>query len=107
MNFKIPLLNVPQRFEIALGGKDYVMTCKYNDADLGGWVLDFDDAITQEPIAYNIPLITGVDVLQGLEYLGFNGQMYIFTDGDQFAVPTLENLGIESNLYFQTELANG
>jgi hypothetical protein len=48
-------------------------------------------------------LITGADCLSGLEYLGITGQLVVFTDGDELAVPTLENLGVESNLYFLTD----
>lgn len=106
-NFLIPLSNVPQQFQIALAGKEYLMTSKWNSADEGGWVLDFADATTGVAIAANIPLITGADLLDGLAYLGFGGSLFVLTDGDQFAVPTLDNLGVESNLYFSTELPNG
>lgn len=105
MTFIIPLKNIPQSFEIALGGVNYLMTCKWNDAPEGGWVLDLVDAVTNESIAANIPLITGADCLSGLEYLGIGGQLIVYTDGDETAVPTLENLGVESNLYFVTEAA--
>jgi hypothetical protein len=105
--FEIPLSNVPQTFQIALGGVDYLLTCKWNDAADAGWVLDFADALTDTPIAANIPLITGVDLLSGLEYLGINGELYVFTDGNDLAIPTLENLGSESKLYFKTDVANG
>lgn len=104
--FVIPLKNVPQTFEIALAGKSYSMTCRYNDAPDAGWVLDFADALTSLPIAANIPLVTGADILSGLEYLGFNGQLIVYTDGDETAVPTLDNLGVESNLYFVTDVAD-
>lgn len=103
--FIIPLQNVPQQFEIALAGQNYLMTCKWNDSDDAGWVLDFADAATNTPIVANIPLITGADLLEGLEYLGFQGSFYVFTDGDLEAVPTLDNLGAEANLYFYTEVA--
>lgn len=106
-NFLIPLTNIPQSFAIALGGKEYLMTCKWNESPDAGWVLDFADALTGAAIVANIPLITGADCLEGLEYLGFNGSLIVFTDGNDFAVPTLENLGVESNLYFQTDLADG
>ena len=107
MTFLIPLTNIPQTFAIALGGKEYNMTCRWNDSPDAGWVLDFADALTNTPIVANIPLITGADCLEGLEYLGFNGQLIVFTDGDDTAVPTLDNLGVESNLYFQTDLVDG
>lgn len=100
---KIPVTNTPQKFQISLAGKEYELTCKYNSADEGGWILDFADAETAEPIVANVPLVTGVDILSGLGYLGFGGSLFIYTDGDQNAVPTLENLGVESNLYFETE----
>lgn len=103
--FLIPLVNTPQAFEIALAGVNYKLTCKWNDAEQGGWVLDIADADTAVPIVANIPLITGADCLDGLAYLGINGQLIVFTDGDDTAVPTFENLGVESNLYFLTEVA--
>lgn len=105
--FKIPLTNIPQKFQIALANKEYSMTCKWNDSEDAGWVLDIDNAIDNTPLIYNIPLVTGVNILDGLEYLGIDGQLFVFTDGDDFAVPTLLNLGIESNLYFQTEVVDG
>lgn len=101
--FLIPLTNIPQVFEITLGTNIYNMTCKWNDAPEGGWVFDLSDAITGDSIAANIPLITGGDVLAGLEYLEIPGKMVVYTDGDDTAVPTLANLGVESNLYFVTE----
>ncbi len=105
--FILPLQNVPQQFNISLAGKEYVMTCRWNDAVDAGWVLDFADAITNLPIVANIPLITGADLLSGLGYLGFQGSLVVFTDGDELATPTLLNLGLESNLYFQTDVVNG
>lgn len=104
--FKLPITNVPQEFNITLANKEYLMTCKWNDAFEGGWVLDFVDAIKNLPIVANIPLITGANILSGLKYLGFEGELWIYTDGDDFAVPTLENLGVESNLYFITDVVS-
>lgn len=103
--FILPLLNIPQVFEISLGGKDYLMTCKWNNADEAGWVLDFTDAVTNLPIVAGIPLITGANCLAGLEYLGFDGELVVYTDGAELYPPTLDNLGIESNVYYQTDLA--
>ncbi len=105
--FIIPLVNIPQSFDIALAGVNYTMTCRWNDAPDAGWVVDLANADTSVVIVANIPLITGADCLAGLEYLGIDGQLIVFTDGDDTAVPTLEDLGIESNLYFLTDAANG
>lgn len=105
--FVLPLVNAPQTFEISLAGKNYLTTCKWNEAFEAGWVLDFADAETNTPIIANLPLITGANILAGLGYLNFNGSLYIFTDGADEAVPTLENLGVESNLYFVTDFIDG
>lgn len=100
--FLLPLVNLPQSFNITLGSNNYIMTCKWNDAPDGGWILGFADQLTNVEIVNNIPLICGVDILAGLEYLGFDGQLVVYTDGDPTAVPTLDNLGTDSNLYFIT-----
>lgn len=101
--FSIPLNNFPQRFEISLAGTVYNLTCKWNDANEGGWVFDINDGITDTPIAAYLPLIVGANILDGLEYLGINGELYAYTDGDELMPPTLDNLGTESNIYFVTE----
>lgn len=98
---RIPLINNPQTFDITINEKEYILTCKYNNSEEGGWVLDFADALTGENIVANVPCITGLNMLEGLEYLGFDGILFVYTDGDQLAVPTYTNLGVESNVYFQ------
>jgi uncharacterized protein DUF6983 len=103
-NFLVPLENTAQTFNILLGGVGYTMTCRWNDAPDAGWELDIADALTGTVIVSCVPLITGGDCLAGLEYLGINGQLIVYTDGDPNAVPTFENLGIESNLYFVTDI---
>lgn len=105
--FKIPLENIPQKFDIALAGVNYTLSCHWNDSPDAGWVLDISDTDSSTSIVSNIPLITGADCLAGLEYLGINGQLIVQTDGNQFAVPTFENLGVESNLLFLTDAADG
>lgn len=102
--FIIPLQNVPQQFTIPLAGNTYLMTCKWNDAPDAGWVLDIADANTGNVLAACIPLITGADCLSGLEYLGIGGTLTVSTNGDPSAVPTLDNLGTDSNLFFNTDV---
>lgn len=105
--FLVPLTNVPQTFQINLAGINYLVTSKWNDSNDAGWVLDIADE-NGVPIACNIPLITGTNCLENLEYLGINGELYINSSGtDSTAVPTLENLGTDSNLYFTTDVTNG
>lgn len=105
--FQIPLTNVPQLFQINLAGVDYNLICRWNDAIEAGWIMDIADTLTDTTLMTNIPLVTGTDLLSGLEYLGIQGQLYVQSDADAFAVPTLTNLGIESQIYFVTEVANG
>lgn len=100
--FLLPLINLPQSFNITLGANNYIMTCKWNDAPDGGWLIGFSDQITGDSIVENIPLICGVDLLAGLQYLGFGGQLVVYTNGDANAVPTLDNLGTDCNVYFIT-----
>lgn len=104
-NFLVPLVNTPQTFQIALAGVNYTLTCKWNDQADAGWTLDIFDA-SNVPIVCGIPLVTGVDLLRGLEYLGIDGQLFVATSGSSpDDVPTLDNLGIDSNLYFQTNVS--
>lgn len=105
--FLIPLVNVPQSFVIALAGVNYLMVCKWNDSLDAGWVFDLTNSDTNEAVLNNAPLITGADCLAGLEYLGIQGQMIVLTSGDPTAVPTLDNLGVDCNLYFITSVPNG
>lgn len=101
--YTLPLQNVPQTFNIALGGVTYALTCKWNPSDEAGWVIDLANPATNEFIAANIPLITGADLFAGLQYLELGGSLIVYTDGDEGAVPTLENLGVEANVYFVVE----
>lgn len=103
-NYIVPLVNLPQRFTIDLAGTTYTLVSKWNDIALS-WYLDILDA-AQNPIACGLPFVTGADLLEGLAYLGIDGSLIVYTDGQPWAVPTLNNLGVNSQLYFQTEAAN-
>jgi hypothetical protein len=99
-NFQIPLQGIAQQFTIDLNGVTYTLTVKWNDSPDAGWAMDIADE-QQNPLACYIPLVTGTDLLEGLEYLGIGGSLVVYTEGDATAVPTFENLGTGSNLYFQ------
>jgi hypothetical protein len=105
-DYLIPLDNFAETFEITLAGVDYTLTTRWNDAVDAGWILDIADS-NQNPIAVGIPLITGADCLDGLTYLGIGGSLLVLTTGaSPLDVPTFANLGIDSNLYFQTSNPN-
>lgn len=100
--FLIPLVNIPQTFDITLAGTTYTLTCKWNDTTEGVWLLDIADSISDTMLIAGIPIVPGVDLLSGLEYLGINGSFYVSTTGNPYALPTIDNLGTDANLYFET-----
>lgn len=100
--YEIPLSPSPKRFLISLGGTTYLLQFMYRDAPMGGWVMDINDSLGT-PLACGIPLVTQEDLLRQFTYLGFTGEMRVASDGDQDAVPTFENLGIGSHLYWITD----
>lgn len=97
--FKIPLTNIPQRFEIELSGRSLLMTSQWNGQQ-SAWEISISDQITDEPLIVCLPLVTGVDLLKQFAHIGIPGQLVCYTDGDQFAPPTMENLGQEAALYY-------
>ena len=105
--FQLPLENTPQVFNIRLAGQDYLMTIRWNDQVDAGWQMDLANADTGLDLAVGIPLIVGADLLAGLEYLEIGGSLFVYTAGDQFAVPTIDNLGTDSNVYFVTDVVDG
>lgn len=106
--FLIPLTTIPQVFQITLAGINYLMTVRWNDAYEGGWQFTLVEADTDTIILAGAPFVTGTDLLANLGYLGINGSLFVYTEGNEAAVPTFVNLGTESNLYFVTEVeANG
>jgi hypothetical protein len=102
--YLLPLVNIPQTFQMNLAGITYSLTSKWNDM-AQSWFLDIADS-SGNPLVSGIPFVTGADLLAGLEYLGIDGQFLVATTGDPLAVPTLDNLGTDSNLYFVTTVQN-
>lgn len=96
--FEIPLTPLPQSLTIDLGSTTYQMTVTYN-GDSNTWTLDIA-AVDGTPVLQGIPVITGCDLLEQYGYLNFGGQLLVQTDHDVDAVPTADNLGITSHLYF-------
>lgn len=99
--YEIPLSSKPEAFQITLAGNTYKLNVAWRDAPQGGWFVDISDA-SGDLIAGGVPLVTGVDLLAQYAYLGIRGELWVQTDGNPAAVPTFENLGSESHLYFVT-----
>lgn len=100
--FEIPLqVGTPQTFPITLSGVQYELTLIYRNVSQGGWFLDIADQ-NSNPIVQGIPLVTGVNLLEQYDYLGFGGELWVQTSSDPDAVPTFENLGEDGLLYWVT-----
>jgi len=97
---EVPLSPTPQTFSIALVGVTYNFKVFWNEQN-NSWILNISDS-NDNAIISGIPLITGADLLAQYAYLGIGGQLVVQTDNDPDAIPTLDNLGENSHLYFIT-----
>lgn len=98
--YEIPLTPLAQKFSIDLAGVTYNLSLRWNSISTN-WVLDVYSSLGS-PLLLGIPLVTGVDLFKQFTYLDFGGGLVAVTDSDSDAVPTLENLGTASHLYFFT-----
>lgn len=100
--YRIPVSpGIPTDFGVTLNGVIYAMSLRWRSNDQAGWVLDIYD-VNAQPLVCGIPLVTGLDLLMQYKYLGINGCLVVLTEGDSYATPTFDNLGVASNLYFVT-----
>jgi len=98
--YEIPLSAEPQYFNVTLGAAQYQLTLQWRKAPVGGgWFLDIADG-QQNRILSGIPLVTGCDLLGQYAYAGIGGELWVQSDLDAGAVPTYQNLGTTSHLYF-------
>lgn len=97
--YEIPVTpGAAQTFSTTIISVSYNMRLVWNSKS-NCWVLDIADQ-NDVPIVQGIPLVTGIDLLGQYEYLGFGGQMICLTDTNPDLVPTYQNLGDSSHLYF-------
>jgi hypothetical protein len=96
--YEVPLDANPQEFSINLSGVVYSLIVQWNRI-AQSWQLDIADA-NNIPILNSIPLVTGVDLLAQFKHLNFGGALTVTTDGNATAIPTFDNLGSTSHLYF-------
>lgn len=95
---EIPLDPSPQVFQIALGDKQFQVSVDWNNYS-NSWSMSIADA-AGVPIISSIPLVTGADLLEQVEYLNIGGKLTTQVEGNPFEIPTFENLGISSHVYF-------
>lgn len=100
--YEIPLSGEPENFTVSLAGTEYRISVWYKNVDEGGWIIDISTT-DDSPLINGVPLVTGIDLLRQYKYLGIAGELWVGTDGDIDAVPTYDNLGTASHLYFITE----
>lgn len=96
--FEIPLASNNQKFSITLVGVTYNMTVRWCPP-ASCWILDIAD-LNNVPIIQGIPMVTGADLLEQYEYLGFVGSLVVQTDYEPNLVPDFTSLGNTGHLYF-------
>lgn len=97
--YEVPLSPDPQSFSITLGATEYRLSLLYLDTNQGGWLLNIGDT-NGSRLVDGIPLVTGHDLLEQHRHLGIAGTLTVATDADADAIPTFDNLGVGSHLYF-------
>lgn len=98
--YEIPLISEPQTLTLSLGGTDYALRLRWNDhASL--WILDIADA-DENDLVCGIPLVTGIDLLEQYQHLGFNGGLYAY-ENDTDVPPSFDTLGVSGGLVWATE----
>lgn len=99
--YSIPVQNIPQRFEIELAGATYTIENRWN-SQMGYWEFDWYDA-DGEPLVMAMAVLAGVNLLDPYPELPPGG-LVVLTDGEEGIDPTLDGLGIESKVYYITEV---
>ncbi|RQZ31531.1 hypothetical protein DIE14_01040 [Burkholderia sp. Bp9017] len=100
--YEIPLTPDPQTFTLTLSGVTYTMTVQYRAAGGTGWILDVADA-NGNPLVAGIPLVTGIDLLGQYAYLGFGGRLWVQGAANPDDVPTFDDLGVGSHVFWVTD----
>lgn len=99
--FEIPLRPIAQTLTTFLRATQYGLTLKWNDP-AQCWMMDIADANGNQVIS-GLPVVTGADILEQFAYLDVGkGGMITQTDHDADAIPTYENLGVQSHVYYLT-----
>jgi|SRR5215471_208730 len=103
--YEIPLTPRAQKMTLMMGNAQYTMHFRFNRIT-DTWILDVNDS-ADNGLVHGIPLVTGVDLFGQLRYLGIGGGvpmivMTIAVGRSPDEIPTYENLGIDSHVYFKT-----
>jgi len=97
--YDIPITpSTAQKFTVTLNNVTYNFRLRWCDPSQC-WVLDISD-IADTAIVLGIPLVTGANLLEQYDYLGFAGGLYVYTDGSPDTVPNFDSLGANGHLYY-------
>lgn len=96
---EIPLSPDNQQFVIAVSGVTYTMRINWRDPV---WCLDLMNS-DKTPLALNLPLVTGAELLTQYSYLNLGFKLAVVCDIPGQEYPTKTDLGITSHLYAVTE----
>lgn len=97
--YRIPLVAEPQSFDMSIGELSLTISVVWNE-ELPAWEMTALNTLTSEFLFNALPLVTGVDLMEQFKHLGIEGKVFVYTNGDADAVPTLTNLGVESHMYY-------
>lgn len=100
--FEIPLQPRNQELTVLLGETYYRVVVVWNDSNDGNacWVMDiFKEDGT--PVLQGVPLVSGGDLLDGLDYLEVPGKLFCGHNGDLLDPPKYGDLGSTSHLYWE------
>lgn len=98
--FEIPVTARPQTFTVALSGILYTIR-QWWLKPAQCWMFDIMD-IGGAKIACGIPLITGADLLDQLQYIGLKGWLFVISDElPPETVPDFTHLGVTGHVYFR------
>lgn len=96
---EIPLSPDNQQFSVTLSGTTYRMRIIWRDPV---WCLDLMRS-DKTPLALNLPLVTGAELLAQYSYLDLGFKLAVVCDIPGQENPTKTDLGITSHLYAVTE----
>lgn len=98
--YEIPLVAGAQKFVCSLGAKSYLLRLSWRSAEMGGWVIDILDSVTEEPIVAGILLTVGNDLLAPYAHFEM-GHLVALLDSKSSGHPTYEDMGALLKLYWR------
>jgi hypothetical protein len=95
---ELPFDATPQRVTITLVSVNYQVQLTWN-VPAQCWITDIADS-DGNPLAGGIPLVTGADLFEQFAYLGFGGQLLVYSDHAADIPPGWAGLGLTGHVLF-------